>query len=122
MKKIKSIIPESEREFLELRGDGTEMVKVNSCSRDFCGWYLFLKYEGKNKFLRQGHSSRGTEGLVETLSCETCYIQFDKDGMHLNHLYENYEPIGSQRQKYTYSILINYLREAGEWKEGVIII
>src|SRR3989338_7688314 len=91
MGKTKPVICESERRFLELAGDGTELVKITSLSRNLSGWYLYLREDsGRNKFLRSGK-----EGLLERIFCETRYLQFDSNlGILPDALHEHYSPAG----------------------------
>ncbi|MBP7708067.1 hypothetical protein KA107_00140 [Candidatus Pacearchaeota archaeon] len=106
----------SEEEFLALKGDGTESVKLtteyDNPSANLNGWYVFVRDEGKNNFLKQS----ATLPLVDLLTCETKYFQFDeKAGLLPNTFHRTYWPVGPSQE--SYSSLVGRLREAGVWRE-----
>ncbi len=79
MTKTNPRIPSSERQFIELRGDFTETVKLNFSvgeNNKLNGWYVFERTtKGKNKFFRKPNDS----GLIDIISCNTQYLQFDRN-------------------------------------------
>jgi hypothetical protein len=83
-----------EREFLDLRGDGTEMVKMtfnwDKTEHSLNGWYLFSKILGVNEFVKQ---SLHHLPLIDVVLCDTKYFQFDeRAGLLPNSFHYNYRP------------------------------
>lgn len=112
MAKITPYVCKSEREFLELKGDGTESVKMDFYAQDFSdlnGWYVFLKLEGKNTFVRQSSHLPSIDRIV----CETKYLQFDR-GILPNSFNCSCLPVGIDNPYYGF--LKSKLENVGEWK------
>jgi len=93
----KSFICASEREFLALIGDGTEVLKLSfSLLRDdwkkMDGWWLYERTEGTNVFIKQNPEF---PSLISKIYCETKYLQFKEHlGITPNSSYYHYLPIG----------------------------
>ncbi len=108
--------PASEDKFLQLKGDGTEAVKITqdyeTRNSPWNGWYVFLREEAKNVFLRQSTTNLPN---IEKLTCDTKYIDFDAlEGLHLNSHFLNYSQVGLQDRDYDRLRLI--LGQAGYWR------
>ncbi len=107
----------SEREFLGLKGDGTEAVKVTAdwdMPDNFLnGWYVFLKTGAEeNSFVKQ---STTCLPLIDRLSCETKYFQFDETaGLLPDSFHYNYRPVGVGDVEY--EGLKAKLEAAGAWR------
>jgi len=120
MNKAPSYICKSEREFLALKGDGSEVVKLTidfSKPSDLNGWYLFLKTKGNtNQFVKQSLSHLP---LIDRVFCDTQYFQFDSErGLLPNNIHFNYQPLSVEMDgsKEEYHRLQDLLEEVGEWK------
>ena len=116
MLEITPVIPSSEKEFLKLRGDFTESIKVTFCSGDYSslsGWYVFERStEGINRFVRKRLESE----LIETFTCETRYLQFDRNrGILPNSYNSHYDPVGPKSSE-KFGSLRDRLTAVGEWK------
>ncbi|MEK6906607.1 MAG: hypothetical protein AABW81_03225 [Nanoarchaeota archaeon] len=112
----------SERDFLELRGDGTEQVKVTvrfDGPNDLNGWYVFLKIDkGRNSFVKQSTTHLP---LIDRLFCETKYFQFDRNaGLLPNSFGYDYRPVGIENQEY--EGLKKQLEEVGAWRNVKSVI
>lgn len=110
----------SESQFLRLKGDGSESVKVtldfhNPSSLN--GWYLFLKTDSQqNSFVRQNTTNIPH---IDRIFSETKYFQFDRNaGLILDSYHYNYSPIGVELEsnREEYARLQKLLEEVGEWK------
>jgi hypothetical protein len=111
----------SEREFSELKGDGTESVKMtpdwDRKTHTLNGWYLFLKTpEGRNSFVKQSLTNLP---LIDRIFCDTKYFQFDRnEGLLPDSFHYDYNPVGleleSHRQEY--ESLKAKLEQAGLWR------
>ena len=114
MKTIPFII-KSEREFLELKGDFSESVKLTFFDERppiLTGWYVFEKVDGKNIFVRKTKDSE----VIYCFDCATNYLQFDRNmGILPNHLYYNYNPIGL-RDKEKFEEMKKRLISLDEWR------
>ena len=109
----KLVICGSERRFLELAGDGTELVKITSTSRGLSGWYIYLRGGEKNQFIRQGN-----EGLLDRIFCSTQYLQFDTNlGLLPNSFHENYSPVGPSVHLEEYNVGRKILEEVELWED-----
>lgn len=107
-----------EREFLELKGDGSESVKVtidfDKPHHQLNGWYLFLKEEGRNVFIKQ---PREPIPIVERFTCDTKYFQFDRNaGLMPDSFHYNYSPVSQATSPAEYTGLVNRLSESEMWR------
>ena len=117
--KTTSHICSSEREFLALKGDGTESVKITpdwEKNSFLNGWYLFLRTpEGKNMFVKQSQCLP----LIDRVFCETKYFQFDRNaGILPNSLYYDYRPVGLELEssRPEYEDLRGKLEQVEMWR------
>lgn len=120
MSQASPYICKSEREFLALKGDGTESVKVtlefDNPTNNLNGWYLFLKENEGNVFVKQSLTNLP---LIDRLLCSTRYLQFDRNaGLLPNSFYCTYAPVGlgMNWEKGIYERFKVKLENVGDWK------
>ena len=110
-------ICESERQLLDLTGNGNELVKLtvefDRPNYYLNGFYLFLRDENKtNNFIRQSPTD---QIIIDQLSSATRYIQFDrKAGIILDSFHRSYTPAGPQTPGY--DALVEKLKAVEEWQ------
>jgi hypothetical protein len=112
-----SHIISSERKLLALKGDFTESVKLTIPGEDrppfLSGWYVFERLPDNNLFVRK----RQGQEFIETISCRTKYLQFDRNmGILPNSHYYNYSPMGL-RSGAEYELTKKRLQKLEEWRE-----
>ena len=88
-------IVSSEREFLSLKGDFCESVKLTCSPHEphiSNGWYVYERTSlGKHMFYRKRAESK----LIEAVTCDTKYLQFDRNlGILPNAHYVDFYPVG----------------------------
>lgn len=104
-------------QFLELKGDGTELVKLTVGGDKFTAWdgdYLFLGIEnGRSMFARKEdlHSS-----IINRISCDTKYLHFNSQaGIIPSNLYCEQEELASDFGA-GYVLIREKLEQIGEWR------
>lgn len=119
MNEVTRYICKSEREFLALKGNASESVKLTvdfSRPNDLNGWYLFLKENARNVFVKQ---SIAHLPLIDLVTCDTQYFQFDRNaGLLPNDFHYNYQPLSIEMEnhKVEYRRLQDLLESVGEWR------
>jgi len=120
--KTTPVVCGSERELLDLVGDGSEMVKVTFDPREanvlnLNGWWLYERGGDENAFTRQTPNQEAHSKRVDRVFCETIYLQFDRDmGILPNSFDYHYHPLGSLHREER-DVQIAKLRDREVWKD-----
>lgn len=113
MEKADPIIPSSKIEFLNLRGDLTETVRITfPPGSKLNGDYVFERtpYE-INKFVRKSPDSE----LIDLVSCHTKGLVIDKKlGIIPHYQFYSYKSIDPENKEY--DVLKERLSAIGEWR------
>ncbi|MFZ5954865.1 MAG: hypothetical protein ACOYT4_00405 [Nanoarchaeota archaeon] len=103
----------SEKEFLELKGNFTETVRLKFYPNDhkkFNGRYVYEKTNSNYTFVRKGDELDS----IYLISCDIKYLSFDKEGVFPNSFNYNFHLLKSSDEGY--GQVKKRLESIDEWK------